>query len=134
MAGGDFLVERGARGPHGLVELTGNDRSQGVRGKVAEVADGPVNVLQAAFHIIRRTNVQALLKIGIPGFRQVGHGQRAFEHFLFQVVAQHDVHRIGQLIRIHADAAAAHADQQSIQVGFFPFWPADLQIFLEQRP
>src|SRR5258707_653547 len=47
LAGGDLLIERWPRRAHRLVELARDHRTQGIRWKIAEMADGPVNVLQA---------------------------------------------------------------------------------------
>ena len=94
---------------------------------------GPVNVLQAAVDVVGRANVQALLEIGVPRLRQIRHRQRALEHFLLEVVAQHDVHRISELIGIHADEAALHANEMAVQVLLAPLLAAHLQVLVEQR-
>jgi hypothetical protein len=65
-----------------------------------------MDVLQAALDVVGRADVEALLEIGVPRLGQIRHRQCALENFLLQLIAQHDVHGIGELVRIHADQAA----------------------------
>src|SRR3569833_481765 len=56
LAPGKLLVERGNIGAQALVELCGDDCAQRIRGEEAERSDSPMDILQTAFHVIRRTN------------------------------------------------------------------------------
>src|ERR1700723_1158498 len=67
LARGDLLIERGMRGAHGLVELARDDRAECVGWKISEMAHRPMDVLQAALDVVRGTDIEPLLQVGVPG-------------------------------------------------------------------
>ena len=74
-----------------------------------------------------------LLEAFAPGLGQVAHGQRAVEDPLLEFEAQHDVHRIGELVGIHADRRRAAREPGPVQVVDLPFRAVDAEALLEQR-
>ena len=122
LAGGDLLVQLGPLGAQALVQLARDHRADRVRREIAERAHGPMHVLQAAFGVVRRA-----ARRGDPAMRVFQASGRSlilsspFRISVLELVAQHDVHRIRHLVRIDANQAATHADQQPIQILHFPF-------------
>jgi len=72
-------------------------------------------------------DIEPLLEIGIPGLRQVGHRQHAVENLLLEFIPQHDVHGIGEFIRVHANQTAFHAREMPVEIVLAPFRTAHLQ-------
>src|SRR5262249_12868556 len=124
LAAGKLLIERRKLSAQALVELGGNDGTEGVGGEVAKGADGPVNVLQAPLEVIRRTDSEPLLHAGVPGLREVPYRELSGEQLLLQLIAQHDVQRIGELVRIDTDQPALHPRQMAVDVLDVPLRPA----------
>ena len=58
LAAGELLIQRRELRAQALVQLGGDDRAQRVRREVAERADSPVDVLQAALQVVRRSDSQ----------------------------------------------------------------------------
>ena len=99
---------RGPRGPQRLVQLSGDHRPQHVRREVSESGQLPSGC-PAGSHRRRSWGGYSsrCSSVLIPSLGQVGHGQGSFKDFLLKLVAQHDVHRIGELVRVHADQCCA---------------------------
>ena len=62
-----------------LPQLEGNQVAQGIGGEVAEQAEGPVYVLQAAVGVVLRSDAQVLLKAFVPFLRQLADLDRTFQ-------------------------------------------------------
>ena len=92
-----------------------------------------MNVLQAPLHIVRRADAEPLLHPGVPGFGQVAHRQLSGEQLLLQLVAQHDVQRVGELVRIHADQSAPHPGEVAVDVLHVPLRSARAEVLRQQR-
>ncbi len=82
----------------------------------------------------RGLHLQALLHARVPRLAEILHGEVAGEQLLLEVVAQHHVQRIRELVRIHAHRAAAHAREQRVQVFHVPLGTGDGEVPLQQRP
>ena len=129
----DLLVEGRQVGAQALVQLRRDECAQRVRRIIAERADRPVHVLQAAFGIVGGLETEPLLQTLVPGGRQVADRERAVENPLLELVAQHDVHRIRELVGVHAHGAAPHAGERAVQVARLPLRPAHAELLFEQR-
>jgi hypothetical protein len=133
LPGGNFRIQLRARGAQRLVQLAGDHRAERIRREIAEMPDRPVDVLQAALGIAAGPQPETLVEAGIPGLRELGDGQRAVEDATLEVVAHHDVHRVGEFVGVHADLPAAHTHQLPVQVLLAPLRAADLHCLLDQR-
>ena len=83
--------------------------AEGIAREITEVAHRPVDVLQAAVGVIGYIHAEVLFVLGVPCSGQVGHGQRALHQRLLQLIADHDVQRVGQLVSLGADQAGLGA-------------------------
>ena len=96
-------------GPHVHVLLHGSEHlhavgaAQGIGGEVAEHAAGPVGVLQHAPAVVRHVHAQVFLVHAVPQPGQLVHLHIALHHQLLDLIADHDVHGIGQLVGLGAD-------------------------------
>jgi hypothetical protein len=64
-----------------------------------------MNVLQAAFGVVRGLDAQQLLHALVPLLRQLLHRHVLLKQRELQLKAQHDVQAIAQLIGFYADQA-----------------------------
>ena len=92
-----------------------------------------MNVLQATLDIVGRTDPQPLLHPGIPRLRQVAHGELAAQQLLLQLVAQHDVQRIRELVGVDANEAAPHPGEMPIDAVDVPLRSAHTEMLRQQR-
>ncbi|MNR18173.1 hypothetical protein D3C85_1348860 [compost metagenome] len=76
---------------------------QRVGSKITEVAPGPVNILQYAQRIGRRSDAQVLLILGIPDLRQILNLQPFIENKLFDFITDNDMQVIRQLVSFNPD-------------------------------
>src|SRR5256886_14251619 len=107
-------------------------RSESVGREVAEGAHGPVDVLQAAFDVVGGANPEALPHAGPPRFRQITHRQFRGEQLLLQLVAQHDVQRVGELVRVDPDQSAPHPREMAVDVLHVPLRSARPEMLRQQ--
>src|SRR6516165_12764871 len=128
-----LLIEPGELRAQALVELSRDDGAERIGGEVAEGADRPVNVLQAALEVIRGANAEALLHAGIPGFPQVAHRELTGKQLFLQLVAQHDVERVGELVRVDPDQPALHPREMPVDVLDLPLRPARAEMPGDER-
>ena len=133
LAGSNLFLDLRALRVQRIPELRGNEGAERVGREVSERTYRPVDVLQAPFRVTGWTDPQALFHEIVPGLGDAANGELAAEDALLQVVAQHDVQRIGELIGIHADQAAAHAVEVPVEILQAPFGPAHAEVFFEQR-
>ena len=75
----------------GAEQLRREHRTQRVAGEIAEAAERPVDVLQAARPIVGRGHADQLAHALVPGARQIGHRQIARDQLPLQAMAQDDV-------------------------------------------
>ena len=92
--------------PHAVIELRRKGTAQRIGGEVTEAAVGPVHILQDAFAVGRNLNAEILPVQIIPGFLQLFKRNTSAEESLFELVADQDVDRIGELIGSGADETA----------------------------
>lgn len=64
-----------------------------------------MDVLEAAFAIVRRLQAEERLHAAVPFPWKIGHRQIAFDQGQFQLVAQHDMEAVAQFIGLHPDQA-----------------------------
>ncbi len=97
--------------------MRGGERAQGVGREVAEKARIPVHVLHATVCVLARGGQPQIALHGVvPCLGQVGHREGAVQQLAFQLEAQDDVERVGDLVRVHADVAACHPGDVAVQV------------------
>ncbi len=92
-----------------------------------------MNVLQAALHGARRPDSQALLHARVPGRRQVAHRELTVQQLFLQLVAQHDVQWVRELIGVDPDQPALHAVQVGVDVVQLPIRAAHSEMLRQQR-
>ena len=66
-----------------------------------------MGVLETALPIGWNGDAKVLPVQAVPGLRQVGNLQRAVYELLFQLIAHHNVHTVGELVRLRADEGGA---------------------------
>ena len=104
IAGGDLRIEALAVGAQLLPQLHRDQRAERVGGEVPELADRPVDVLQATVAVVAaRIDAQVLHHLFVPDGRDVLGLDLAIDQSAFDLKAQDDVGRVGQLVRINAD-------------------------------
>lgn len=86
-------------------ELSGEEVAEGVGGEVAEVAEGPVDVLQASERIFGGDDAEIRLHFGVPRFGKVVDAELARDKLFFNLKAQNDVEAVGHLVGFDADEA-----------------------------
>ncbi len=75
-----------------------------------------MDVLQHTLEDVRGLDSQVLAKLRVERVRQVGRSQRAREHLPFQLEAQDDVERVGDLVGVHADRARRDAVERAVEL------------------
>jgi hypothetical protein len=133
LAARDLLVQVRHVVADAFVQLRGDHGAEGVRGEVAERAHRPLDVLQAAFHVARGADPEPLLHAGVPGGWQVLDGEIAGKDALLEVVPQHDVQRVRDLVGVDPDVAAAHAGEMPVDVLVLPLGAPDAEMLFQQR-
>ena len=90
---------------HGLQKLSGVEVAERVRGEIAEGTHRPVNVLKAAQPVFLDLEPEPFAHHGVPHVRQVRDAQVALEHLLLDLIPDHDVEVVGDLVGFHTDEA-----------------------------
>src|SRR3546814_13661479 len=71
----------------------------------SDVCSSDLDVLQTAAPVVGRADAEQPLQAVAPGVREIPEIEVALDHRLLQPVAQDDVGRVGDLVRVHADEA-----------------------------
>ena len=87
---------------HSVEHLCAISGAEGVAGEVADEAGGPVGVLEVTGGVVRDGDAEVLLVHLISRGGHIGGTEVAGEHALFQLIADHDVHEVGQLVSLGA--------------------------------
>ena len=117
-----------------VVELRRHDRAQRIRREVAERAHRPVHVLQHALEIVLRLDPRRCSMLEFQASRRLRTARSPVQQLVFQLVAQLDVQRVGEFVRVDADGSALHAGQVRVEIFFRPLGTRDAEMLLEQRP
>ena len=88
---------------HGLQKLCGVEVAKRVGGEVTESTHRPVNVLKAAQPVFLDLEPKPLAHHAVPHVRQVRDAQVALKHLLLNLIPDHDVEVVGDLIGFHTD-------------------------------
>src|SRR6185437_10704652 len=64
---------------------------------------------------------------------QVTHRKRTAQELLLELVTQHDVQGIRELVRVYTNQTAPHTREVRIDVVDVPFRPADAEVFRDER-
>ena len=78
-------------------------RADGVGGEIADVAIGPVGILEDALPVVGHVHAQIRLVQAVPLGGQVVGRQLPGEHPPLQLIAHHDMQAVGQLVGLGAD-------------------------------
>ena len=105
----DLCRDIGLLGDGLAVELGCQQVAQAVGGKVADVAHGPVYVLQYSQRVVGREDTQVLLHFGVPELWKIGELYLALQYQVFDLEAQHDVEVVGYLVGFDADEGGLDA-------------------------
>ena len=87
-----------------------------VRGEVAEIASGPMGVLQTALSVGFGCDAEILFHFLVPHFGKVFNFQRTFNQRLFDFKADDDVERVGHFIGVDADEAPFYSIDGPVKV------------------
>mmetsp|Transcript_4543 Transcript_4543/g.10689 ORF Transcript_4543/g.10689 Transcript_4543/m.10689 type:complete len:247 (-) Transcript_4543:1018-1758(-) len=118
--------------PQVKVELGGHHRPEEVGREVAHGEAGPVHVLEAPERVRGHlVDAEQLAHPLVPGLRQVPHLQVPGEDLGLEAVAQHHVHRVGELVRLHPNQAPRDPVARAVQSrvrrpGFFLLGEAEV--------
>ena len=72
--------------------------------------------MKTAVKIIPRGDAEHLLHAAVPPFRKIVDGETAVEELLFNLEAQDDVKRIGDLISMNSDFGTFDSVEGSVQL------------------
>ncbi len=116
VAHGEAVLQVGEGFQGGVEKLGGVKGAQGVGGEIAEAAEGPMHILEAAQAVIGHFQTHVLLEDLVPGCGDVAHGQIAADDRLLDLEAQHDVQVVGDLVCFHPDERWADGIDRKVKV------------------
>jgi hypothetical protein len=99
----DLIVKVGDLFVDDLPNLEGDEVTEGVGGEVAEIAKGPVNVLEDSFGVVLGGDAEIFFETGVPYLRQVFDLEFPLKQTDLNFEAEHDVEVVGGFIGFNAD-------------------------------
>src|ERR1700760_3332260 len=97
-----------------------------------------MDVLQAAPFVIGDDNAQPGFVVLVPPAGNIGDGQTAFDQFLFQLITDHDMEMIGNLVGFGTDKGGLYLVDSLVELchcdGAELFWENGLETGIDGLP